>query len=329
MSANFSPPFSFEFDFEKYHGLGNDFIFIDAYILEQFSKADSLKNFVQNVCQRRTSVGADGVVFYRFCPESRKTEMLIINSDGSFAANCGNALRCLGLALYRKNFLDGKEPIFVFRLCLSQDLKNSLYEKEFYLLKEGEGFGFLKSITPHSLRVGSQASQVTILLSPPQFLKNWTGQFPISFNCKYKPTKVQLENPHIIFLSKDFQNYFQDEYSHFGHEVQKVENANIGMVTLASQTNVFDLCVYERGVGLTKACGTGAVAAAYALCAAGVVKSLDETVELKMPGGSLFVKKTQLPQDQELGLEFKPKHMAALCAETEFVFSACMRVASA
>lgn len=81
--------------FEKYHGNGNDFIFMEESVLAPLQSIDELREFVQKLCSVHFSIGADGVVFYKMSHVD-DTRVLIVNSDGSFASTCGNALRCLG-----------------------------------------------------------------------------------------------------------------------------------------------------------------------------------------------------------------------------------------
>ncbi len=305
----------FEFEFEKYQGLGNDFIFISSQYLPAFNHSSALKKFVQKICQRRYSVGADGVIFYDFCHLSQNAKMLIVNSDGSFAGSCGNAIRCLGLALFQKKLWDGKSLLSILRLSLPLELQTSLEKMEAYLLDKNAILSVLTNIT---FETNTQKAEVTSLFEKPKKIEYWQNFFHSKIQFKYDPVFIELENPHLVFFSEEFINFDEKDYCEFGTNIQKDFNVNIGMLqveNLKNPQNSYQLYVYERGAGLTLACGTGALACAFAAEYVKEIDSLNEPFILKMPGGFLKIQNTQA----KIGL----------CAEAEFLYSARMRVASA
>lgn len=296
--------------FEKYHGAGNDFIFIAHDILSSFSKLKDLKNFAFRLCNRNTGIGADGIVFYKFLSNAKslnKIEILIINSDASIPETCGNALRCLGLKLLKDKFWNGNSLLPVNYIYPSNldDLSELMFLQQtqpFAILQNAQ---FSVSDKVASVQVGMGMEQS---VEETYFKKNFVFPFSLETN----PVYVQLANPHWVFLSQDFAKFSKKEFNDFGEFAQNslrenisngsVPKANIGMLWQKSNKE-YCLVVYERGAGLTECCGSGGVAARIALEKLGKVEKNTELLSLKMPGGFIQISSpNSIPQfsDQRL-----------------------------
>lgn len=279
-------------DFEKFHGNGNDFIFISAAHLTRFNNLFELTKFAIEVCQRYTSVGADGVVFFNQVMQTPlRIEILILNSDGSVAATCGNALRSLGLKLMRDGYWDGKLPLGIYYLSLPFDPASAKpSEKPFATLIKGTVATTPKvSGSSGEIEVAMGVERVVRKLAPPQKDK---------FQSAYPPIFVQLQNPHLVFISPQFANFTKEDHIQFGFwaqnslcaEIADLPICNIGMMQpQLVHAQDWNLTVFERGAGLTMCCGSGATAARVALEALGLVDAKEEAVRFQMPGGHVLI----------------------------------------
>lgn len=302
-----------QFKFEKYHGLGNDFVFISSRYLAKFKTVFSIKEFVINVCDRQFGIGADGVVFIK---KSKKIQILILNSDGSVAGTCGNALRCLGLKLWRENVWNGQSELPIFRLPfidnlyfdLPDSLNQSFFDRPFSSLSK---IHTVKNKIVDKKKLYSQ--NVSVFFDRPKEIFFYEN-FNLTEICKkfFKTASnaldvvfVQLENPHLVFYATEFEHFTHDQCIEFGKYIQQHLNVNIGMlcprhlrvnvtsyVDEPKENRTFFLRVYERGAGLTLACGSGAIAAASALKFMGCCshdENLEHTFQMQMPGGLMTI----------------------------------------
>lgn len=274
--------------FEKFHGNGNDFLFFEKRTLILFNSLSAIREFAIKTCNRNLGPGADGLVFY----DSEQHQLLIVNSDGSFAATCGNALRCYGLKLLREELWQGESFISITRLIPSQSLEKAQLDKS-------ESFLFLKHDPIAILMAGERKKQkINVAMG-------WERQvevFDVPENrwgfSHSLMVSVQLSNPHLVFVSPHFSSFSLEEYKKFGQWAQnevtkifpeRIPVSNIGMVNLqeGGRSTEFNLVVYERGAGLTLCCGSGAVAAMVALEALHLIESGCEKVSFNLLGGSV------------------------------------------
>lgn len=278
--------------FEKLHGAGNDFLFLrlDLEMHGALLRSSGLAAWTRSWCARQCGIGADGVILWS---ATRSTEssppqihMSIVNSDGSRAGTCGNALRCLGLALLRHGLWDGLVGIEVFSVEPVEVPFASLARAKRLSGSGGAqaeakvGMGRVRYLQPLS-----PAEQIAVerLLAP------WAIQLEAAF-------AVLLSNPHLVLLAKPQGRWpsTPEKRTALGEELQswakrslpafEGEAPNVGMAAPVEGS----LVVYERGAGLTQCCGSGAVAAGLALSHA---KGTSAAVPIvwKMPGGSVQV----------------------------------------
>jgi diaminopimelate epimerase len=315
----------FNIEFEKFHGASNDFIFIQNSFLLHFQNQNQIKNFVKFVCNRNQGVGADGVVFYRNSEQNldfkvtsakkskqQKIEILIVNSDGSFAGTCGNALRCLGLKILRDKYWDGQNELAIYRLlpqCIANEFDSILLEEQFILQK-----------TPFAVLINanlisnlnanvcvSMGKEIEIKATP--LIESSFIYFGNEMDF-LTPIFVSLSNPHWVFISPIFKSFNRRKFEEFGMFAQSelrlksltssVPLANIGMLTLNEKNSEhWDLVVYERGAGLTECCGSGAVAARVALEFSKCISLKNNEIHFHMPGGVVSISKPKLVNGQE------------------------------
>ena len=245
-----------EFPFTKMTGTGNDFIFIDARG-KDFPSLDRAL-FSKSLCRRYLSVGADGVVFIETSSNPAAAfKWDFYNSDGSEAEMCGNASRCVARYAVEKKI--SKSPVkFETRVGLVE------------------------------ARV-TESSIVEVDLQVPKVLEK-NVKVPIGEHIKLDAMVVNSGVPHIVRENDDWdEEYIHDLGGHLRrHELfKKFGGANCTFYEVTGE-NAIESATFERGVeAVTLACGTGAVAAAFAAVQRGQVKS---PVDVRVPGGKLQVK---------------------------------------
>ena len=252
-------------DFTKMHGAGNDFVVIDA-----VRKAVSLSSqHIKTIADRHTGVGCDQVLVIE--PPKRGDadfEYKIFNADGSSAGQCGNGARCVGRFI-REQGLSTKQEITLQvgdclrRLSLSKnfDVRAELGAPVFdlaavpYVLPDGNE----SSSTEHELKLGSVMVNAGIL---------------------------SMGNPHAVIVVDDCA---ATPVEKIGSMIQVLDvfpdSVNVGFMEIRSRDAVA-LRVFERGVGETLACGSGACAAVVHGIKLGL---LSPEVTVDLPGGKLIV----------------------------------------
>ena len=234
----------------------------------------------------------DGVVFWNI---TDKLEVLIVNSDGSIAGTCGNALRCLGQLLLSLNHWDGKQAFTVNRMTFAQVSAIVLHDEELNFLSTEEVFATLYDANP----MDHKASNVTVGLG--QEVK--VNQLEVPESLKFRDLEaiffVELANPHIVLQKKSWSHTSLDEIFKIAKLLQEqpesiakgIPESNIGFLsTEGSSQDLHELKVYERGAGYTPACGSGAAAARVSLEHAGIAsKNSVKPTQFKMPGGTISI----------------------------------------
>lgn len=238
--------------FAKYEGLGNDFV-----VVEVADRAAITVERARALCDRRLGVGADGVLLVLPAESAgAHGRMVVINSDGSVPEMCGNGLRCVALHVARKRALATGELIFDTdagpRPCRVED-------------RAGEGLvtidmGVVRFVDDVILDAGGRRWELAL---------------------------GDAGNPHAI----TFQDATMDDIHRAGHALATDPHFPNGTnVEFARVTapNAIDVVVWERGVGLTQACGTGACATVAVAVAKGHARR-NEEVTVTLPGGPLHI----------------------------------------
>lgn len=246
----------------KMNGCGNDFVIIDK---SEFDKANlSMSDMAKKICDRNFGVGGDGMIIPDLTPNN-KTDIawFFYNSDGSTAQMCGNGMRC-----FAKYVTDKK-----------------LINKNKFSVMTGAGI-----ITPEILDNGLiKVNMSKPILEPEKipFKGNNILNFDITVkDITLKANAISMGNPHcVIFTDNDVYEMAKT----YGPELEKhylfPEKTNVEFIRIKSRNEV-DFCVYERGCGITLACGTGACASVVA----GVLNNLtDCKVKVNLLGGAVIV----------------------------------------
>ena len=251
--------------FTKMHGLGNDYVCINCFR----ERVEDPPGFARTLCDRHYGIGADGLIL--ICPSKVSDfKMEIYNSDGSVAGMCGNGIRCLGKYVYDYR-LTGKET-------LSIDTKSGIRNMHLQI-QDGKACGAMVDMGVPRLN----AHSIPILSE-----KDLVINDPIEVQEKnYRMTGISMGNPHAVIFSEEINGISLEET---GRELEFhprfPERANIEFCHVTARDRM-EIRVWERGVGETLACGTGACAAVVA----SVLNDLtDEEVIVKLLGGELSVR---------------------------------------
>lgn len=241
--------------FIKMHGLGNDFVVLDGReaALPVMSEA-----FARALADRRTGIGCDQLVVLE--PSSAATlKARFFNQDGGEVESCGNASRAIGLLLGTAATI--------------------------------ETLGGLLTVSP-------DAAGISVDMGEPRF--EWeaiplaypldTHTLPLGWDGLESPTAVNVGNPHVIFFVPDCSTVELDRLGpEIEHDALFPQRVNVNVATVESRNRI-RLRVWERGVGETRACGTGACAAAIGAMRRGLV---DRSVTVALPGGELQIEWTK------------------------------------
>ena len=239
--------------FTKMQGAGNDYIYVDTslYNIEDLSLAARVWS------DRHKGIGSDGLVLIGPCTtEEADYTMRIFNADGSEAMMCGNASRCVGKYLYEKGLTDKTE---IRLLTLSG----------------------VKTLSLH-VADGSVES-VTVDMGEP-VLEN-EKQFSPRHTMLPEGCFVSMGNPHYVIFTNDINTIdVAEEGECLEHHSAFPERCNIEFAEM--RPDGIRVRVWERGSGITMACGTGACATAVA---ASLTGRTDKRTKIMMDGGTLEI----------------------------------------
>lgn len=250
--------------FTKMHGLGNDYVYMDA-IHQQIDNESDLAQFVS---ERHFGIGSDGLIL--ICKSHvADFKMKMFNSDGSQAEMCGNGIRCVGKFVYDKG-LTNKTTITVETLSGIKTLILNVKNGKVETVRVNMGEPILE---PSKIPVVSKENPVTNLM-----LKALDKEF--KFTC------VSMGNPHAITVVEDTKTFDVEKYGKIVEADSVFPNkTNVEFVEIVDKNHI-KMRVWERGTGETLACGTGACATAVACCLNNLV---DRHVFIELLGGTLEI----------------------------------------
>ncbi|MFV9509942.1 diaminopimelate epimerase [Tepidibacillus sp. LV47] len=251
-------------EFTKMHGLGNDFVVVAHF--EDVPK--NVNQLAIDICNRNFGVGADGLVFI-LPSDKADVRMRIFNADGTEAEQCGNAIRCVAKYVYDHN-MKKKEKLSVETLAGIQHVKLHIENNFVSTVEVDMGEPILKGE-----------------LVPTAIKESEVVNHPIEVDgVKFYFTAVSMGNPHAVIYVEDAPHFDVEKW---GPKLEThplfPKKTNVEFVTVKNDHEV-EMRVWERGVGQTLACGTGA-------CATGVASVLtgqtSREVLVHLKGGDLKV----------------------------------------
>jgi diaminopimelate epimerase len=235
--------------FRKMHGLGNDFVIFDA----RQAPLEMDGERARALADRRTGIGCDQLIVLERS-EAADVRMRIWNADGGEVEACGNASRCVALILGGEAAIETKGGV---------------------------------------LRAFAEGGEAVVDMGAPRLA--WdeiplaypmdTAALPVGWEALRTPFAVNVGNPHIVFFVEDAETV---ELERLGPLMENdplfPERVNVNVASL--EGGAVRLRVWERGAGLTQACGTGACATAVAAVSRKLTPS---PVEVRLPGGVLQI----------------------------------------
>jgi diaminopimelate epimerase len=246
--------------FTKMQGAGNDFIIVDLRGTQP--DAALLSRLAAELCPRRLSVGADGLMAVTDAKNGGDFGMLFFNSDGTLGEMCGNGARCIACYGWEKG--------------IAKDSSRIRIESTAGMVI-GERLG---------------ANEYRVRLNDPSVIKLSVQAQALgrSWDLSY----VELGNPgipHAVLLMENWQSLERQELSSLGAQLRRSEvfpkGANVSFVSIAGEDSL-EAITFERGVeDFTLACGTGCGSIVTALSLRGLVSG--KNVRVSMPGGLLSV----------------------------------------
>ena len=237
--------------FVKMHGLGNDFVVLDA-------RSDPLmpitSSLAMALADRRTGIGCDQLVLLE--PSGTADfRMRIFNNDGSEVGACGNASRAVALLHGRSARIETAGGLIEARPA-----ENGI------------------AVDMGRPRFGWEEIPLAYAMD--------TASLPVAWENLENPIAVNVGNPHAVFFVEDAYAVDLDRLGpQIEHDPIFPDRVNVNVAQVADRDAIL-LRVWERGAGLTRACGTGACATAVAAMKKGLV---DRTVEVTLPGGTLTI----------------------------------------
>lgn len=241
--------------FEKWQACGNDFIIIREELFDKLlhqedrEQREKDRRLVRELCEVHYGIGADGIL--EVLPSGLGDgRMVVLNRDGTEAEMCGNGIRCAAKILAKEL---GKRELHIETLA---GLKRATIEGDY----------------------------VSVEMGVPKV--EWKGEADLPNGKVCSATYLTIGNPHCVIFIDEIS---EEEMEAYGRELSRLPRfpagANVEFVSMYTKHHL-RARVWERGVGRTLACGTGACASAYAFYERGVVK---ENVTVTLDGGELEI----------------------------------------
>ena len=249
--------------FTKMHGAGNDYIYVNTLLYDVNDPNSASVRW----SDRHKGIGGDGLVLIcRPTTDAADYRMRIFNADGSEAMMCGNASRCIGKYLYERGLTDKTE----IKL---------------------ETLSGIKTLMLHLDNEGKTVESVTVDMLEPltenhRQYADLSGGILLAEGRRFEGTFVCMGNPHFVTFLNDIDTI---DIARYGAVMERDSNfperCNIEFAQILSD-GAIRTRVWERGIGITMACGTGACATAVAAALTG---RASRRSEIRMDGGTLQI----------------------------------------
>ena len=255
--------------FTKMNGLGNDFVILDY---EEYKKTGlEPSELALKLCNRNFGIGADGLIVVNPNTDKADISWIFYNSDGSIAQMCGNGMRCFSRYIYDNKIINKKE--------FSVETKAGIIVPK--IISDTEVCVNMGNPVLEPSKIPCKAKtnlNIPYILDNKEFLLN----------------AVSMGNPHCIIFVKENSKSLALEY---GAKIECdplfPEKTNVEFVEILSKDEV-TINVWERGCGITLACGTGACATTVA----GILNGyLNNKIRANLPGGALNIEWHGSPSD--------------------------------
>ncbi|ODG90387.1 diaminopimelate epimerase [Gottfriedia luciferensis] len=256
------------FRYTKMHGLGNNYIYVNMF--EENLREEELSKLAVEVSNINTGIGSDGMILIS-PSEVADVKMRVFNNDGSEAKNCGNGLRCVAKYSYEHGIANNTS----FKIETISTIVEATVHVENNIVNQ---------VTVNMGKPIFRRSQIPMIGNDQEYAKD-----RILFEEKsYEFSAVSMGNPHAVFEVSDIKTA---PLTTLGPIVEKhdlfPESVNVEFIECLPH-NEINFVVWERGSGVTQACGTGACAATAAMIQEGKYKR-DEPITVHLQGGDLQI----------------------------------------
>ncbi|ENQ3080179.1 TPA: diaminopimelate epimerase [Bacillus pseudomycoides] len=262
-----------QFSFTKMHGLGNNYIYVNMF--EEQIAEEHLAQVAEKVSDVNTGIGSDGMIL--ICPSDiAPVKMRIFNKDGSEGKSCGNGLRCVAKYAYEHKLVE--ETVFTIETLAG--------------IVTAEVKAFDGIVTSATIDMGAPRLKRVDLPMLGEAETPFICEDFLYDNHRYTFTAVSMGNPHaVIFV----ENIEEAPLTTLGpvletHEMFP-ESVNVEFIEVLDDHEMH-FRVWERGSGITQACGTGACAAVVAAILNGKMKRGQE-ITVHLAGGDLMITWTE------------------------------------
>ncbi len=250
----------------KHNGLGNDFLVLDRRQVDALSDAQVAEiewpNIAREWCNRKTGVGADGLLLLGRVDTNTLT-MRLYNSDGSLAEMSGNGIRCLAQAAFMADKLTTE---------VAYTVMTDAGERRVVVTPQKND--------PLTVDASVDMGPIGSLVEP-------TGWASLECDPMRPVMHISVGNPHSVVGVEDVAVVPLKELG------EKVPQINLEIIEPGPEVNAITMRVHERGAGITQACGTGACASAWAAVQWGLVPKSASEVIVHMDGGDVKVSVNQ------------------------------------
>ncbi len=236
-------------EFVKFHGLGNDFIIVEG------DTSDLGVDEIRRVCRRHRGVGADGVLFVQ--PTDAGVAMVVYNRDGTRPEMCGNGVRCVAAYAVKYMGLDTQ-------MVVDSDAGPRACQVE-----RRERHRWDVTVDMGTAQVGGEPGALRI------------------DDRQFEYVDVDMGNPHAVIFEMPEMELI-DRLGAQANSPDSPFEEGVNLEFVHQKDDRLEVVVYERGVGRTRACGTGACAVAAAAWDSGRCPG-DESVDVELPGGVLTI----------------------------------------
>ena len=268
--------------FTKMHGLGNDYVYLDAFETPSLADRPDLADCARRMSDRHLGVGSDGLILVAPPADAEASDelppdarMIMFNADGSVGAMCGNGLRCVAALVVRRGH--GAPRDGVVRIATASGVRDARVR-----LVTNHGAQVAVDMGEPSLEPASIPADVA-LLKP----EGVTGDAPQWSAGELTGVLVSMGNPHFV----SFAAQLPDEafMERVGPAIERrpafAERINVHVVSVLDRRSA-TMATWERGAGRTMACGSGACAA---LVAGVLTHRLERAATIRLPAGELSI----------------------------------------
>lgn len=255
-------------DILKCHGSGNDFILIDELSKNYgFTEEDRVQIAIR-LCDRKKSIGADGILFV-VKSENCHARMRIFNADGTEPEMCGNGIRCVGR--------------YVLELLHKDSVNIETMKAEYNIVKKPEIYDGVKTVQVSIETVDLRVESLPMIYSKDTL---FFDKVPL-LDHDLLFSGVSITNPHIISVVEHIDT---DKLVQIGSRVNSIrelfpKGANFSFLKVIDKNNLF-VKTFERGVGLTKSCGTAMISSCVVSAKSNKI-NLGEEVNVYNEGGMI------------------------------------------